>query len=454
MARRPRIYNSKAKTAHSLPEIGSIGLNTNSGMVYEEFIPKLRWPRAGKIYKEMSDNDPVVGAILFVAKQLIRNVSWSVHAASEDMEDVRAAAFVAQCMEDMSSSWNDTIAEILSMLAYGWSWHEIVYKKREGYNRDPRRNSKYSDGLIGWRKLPVRSQDTLWGWKFDPHDGSVIGMIQHVGTTGQVIIPIEKSILFRTETVRGNPEGKSLLRNAYRPWYFKKHIEEIEGIGIERDLAGLPVLIPPESIDLWNEEDPDMKRIRTYAETLVQGVRRDQNEGILLPHGWELKLLSTQSGRQFDTNAIINRYDQRIAITLLADIVMLGADKVGSFALAKVKRSLLGTALDAITSSIAEVFNRYAIPRLIRLNPFNVTDYPKLKASQIEAPDLNEIGNYIQKLSGARMPLFPDTELENHLRQIAQLPARPEDFSPYSPAKTGSPDNTGGEKNKGKEEDD
>ena len=37
--------------------------------------------------------------------------------------------------------------------------------------------------------------------------------------------------------------------------------------------------------------------------------------------GWEFKLLSSVSGRQFDLNAIINRYDYRIAILILSDLV-------------------------------------------------------------------------------------------------------------------------------------
>ena len=52
---------------------------------------------------------------------------------------------------------------------------------------------------------------------------------------------MEKCLLFRTQTHKNNPEGRSILRNAYRSWYFKKRIEEIEGVGIERDLAGIPI---------------------------------------------------------------------------------------------------------------------------------------------------------------------------------------------------------------------
>jgi hypothetical protein len=36
-----------------------------------------------------------------------------------------------------------------------------------------------------------------------------------------------------------------MLRTAYRPWFMKKRLEEFESIGIERDLAGLPIMWLP-----------------------------------------------------------------------------------------------------------------------------------------------------------------------------------------------------------------
>ncbi|NMA23970.1 MAG: hypothetical protein GX938_10755, partial [Spirochaetales bacterium] len=224
-------------------QLGTTGLKRYGPYVYEEFLPELRWPRAGKIYQEMSDNDPVIGAILYLAEMLIRGTSWSVEPASTSKEDTEAAEFLESCMNDMEMSWPDTISEILSMLTYGFSFHEILYKVRRGPNeRSPRYRSKYSDGRIGWRNLPIRSQDSLHGWVFNK-DNEVVAFEQLAEPNYQkVIIPLSKGLLFRTRVTRNNPEGKSLLRNAYRPWFFKKHFEEIEGIGIERDLAGFPVL--------------------------------------------------------------------------------------------------------------------------------------------------------------------------------------------------------------------
>lgn len=410
----------KRVDAPAFREIGVTGLKQSSGGVYEEFIPKLRWPKAGEIYLEMSSNDPVITAILFSSRQLIRNVTWDVEPASQDDVDLEAAEFLKQCMNDMSLPWTDFVDDVTTLFEYGFSFHEIVYKRRQGEHKDSHRHSTFDDGRIGWRKLASRAQTSVHSWEFD-NEGGLQAVMQYT-PDGVKRIPISKSLLFRTTANKGNPEGKSLLRGAYRPWYFKKHIEEIEGIGIERDLAGLPVTTAPPGVDIFDKENPKAIEAKTAALQLVTSIRRDRNEGVVLPDGWKLELLSSGSSRQFDTNAVINRYDQRIAITMLADIVMLGADKVGSFALAKVKQSMLSASLDAQLTSIADVLNRYAVARLFALNTFNVTALPKIICSSVVAPDLKELGDYIGKLSGSKMPLFPDINLENHLRRMADLP--------------------------------
>lgn len=408
-------------------ELGRSGLRQMGGFVYEEFFRKLQWPHAGDVYQEMSSNDPVITAILFCCKMLLRQVGWRVESCSDAVADIECAQFVETCKDDMSETWTDFVDELSSYFAYGFSLHEIIYKKRLGPKENSSKRSQYNDGRIGWRKLPGRRQTTLFNWDFDPADGGLQGVTQ-LYDGKRLYLPIQRCLLFRTSALNGNPEGISFLRGAYRPWYFKKHIEEVEGIGIERDLAGLPVIVAPEGVDLDNKEDLKAIEARNRAMALVTSIRRDRNDGVVLTAGWELKLLSAGGSRQFDTNAVINRYDQRIAITLLADIIMLGADKVGSFALAKVKQSLLATALDAQLTGICEVLNRYAIPRLIDLNIFpGITGYPKFVCNSVVAPDLNELGTFIGKLAGAKMPLFPDLDLENHVRGLAGFPLTSED---------------------------
>ena len=416
-------------------EIGRIGVKRYGGRFYEEFLRELQGINGVRVYEEMSENDDVVGSILFAIKMLIRQADWSVQAASGEEVDQNAAEFVESCLHDMSATWTDTISEILSFLTYGWSIHEIVYKRRMGRKKDPRLNSKYSDGLIGWQKLPIRSQESFYQWEYDDSD-NLIGFTQIPAPSFKLItIPIDKLILFRTESRKDNPEGKSILRNAYRSWYFKKRIQEIEGIGIERDLAGFPVLTAPQGVDIWSTTDPDMQSLLAACNQFVQNIRRDSMEGLTLPEGWKLELLSTGSRRQFDTSAIIERYDTRMAMTVLADFVFLGHQNAGSWALSSDKTELFAMAIGAFLDIICETFNRKAIPQLIDINGSafdGISDYPRLIHGDIETNDLDKLGNFFEKMTGIGA-ITPTSDDEDYLRRQAGLPDRVEDFNDIEP---------------------
>ncbi len=418
-----KVTQISKQLATDFSEIGVTGLQRFGRDVHEEFLRELQGMRGMKIYREMSNNDAVIGALLFAFQYLARQVTWRMEPASEEEADKAKAEFIWDALNDMSFSFVDTLSEIFSMLTFGWSWFEVVFKRRQGDQRDPSRRSKFNDNKIGWRKWGIRAQETLWGWEFD-EDGGIQAMIQVAAPDFQQhIIPIQKSLLFRTSTHKNNPEGFSMLRRAYRSWFFKKRIEEIEGIGIERDLAGLPQLIPPEGVDLFNPNDAQAAALLLRAERMVRNIRRDEQEGIVLPHGWEVKLLSTGGRRQFDTNAIIGRYDQRIAMSVLADFILVGHERVGSFALSESKTHLFAVALGSFLDIIAEVINVHAIPQLLRLNGESVENPPELVHGDVEDPDLAAIGTFVTQLSQAGIDLSDDS-MERHLRQVANFPER------------------------------
>lgn len=411
-------------------ELGRLGQKRYGGIFYEEFLRELRGRKGIAVFQEMSENDDTIGALLFAVEMLMQQATWDVQSAGNTPADKEAQEFVLSCMGDMSETWSDTISEILSFLTYGWSAHEIVYKRRCGKRKDPRLRSKYTDGLIGWQKLPIRSQDTLYEWTYDEND-NIIGLVQNPPPDyGLINIPVEKLLLFKTKSRKSNPEGRSILRNAYRDWYFKRRIQEIEGIGIERDLAGLPVLKAPPNLDIWNDEDEEYARMRASAEQIVQNIRRDSLEGIVIPDGWELSLLSTGGQRQFDTTAIIERYDSRIAMTCMADFILLGHQQVGSFALSSDKTKMFAMAIGSYLNIICEVFNNQAIPALIDLNGDHfagITDYPKLVHGDVEDANLDKLGDFIGKMVNCGV-LLPDEGIEDFARQQAGLPERVDDW--------------------------
>ena len=414
-----------------MTEIGETGLREFSGWIREEWLTQLKNRTVRfRIYDEMRMNDPVIGAMLFVMEMVARSVSWAVIPASEnDQEDIDVADFVESCMHDMSHTWTDLIAEIFTMLWAGFSYHELVYKRRSGTTANP--SSRHDDGRIGWRKIPIRAQRYVERWEFD-EEGGIEGGYQRKIKGGEVFIPIEKALLFRTTLDKNNPEGRSALRNVYRHWYMKKRIEEIEGIGIERDLAGLPVISANNAL----LKEKGNEALQDNYEKIVRNIRMDEMAGIVLPFLRDpktgerevfLELLSTGGSRQFDTDKIINRYDSRILMTVMADFIMMGHEKVGSFALTDNKTHMFAVAMNAMLDEPTEVFNRHGIPRLLRLNGIDQDRQPKLQHGDIETPDLDKLSKLIRELTGAGMPLFPDDELENTIRGYMGFPEKPED---------------------------
>lgn len=401
-----------------------------------EFLPQLRGRRGIELLREMSQNDALIGAILFGITMLLRQVDWRVDPyidpdtgeASDD--DLDRADFLNSCMDDMSITWPQVVSNALTMLPYGHAWLEIVYKRREttdvGASGD--RRTRYPDGKIGWRKLVLVPQETITDWELDDHGG--VQAIVQGGSYGEdrVRIPIEKSVLFRTDN--RSPKGTSVLRTTVESWYFRKRLREVEGIGIERDLAGLPVFY----VDVDTYQNPS--KLAEY-QNIVRNIRRDEQEGVILPAMVgddgkvikiaELTLLSSAGSRQFDTNAIIARYTREIAMALLQDVMLLGHEKVGTQALASEKRDLSDTALGAWLLDIAATMNAHLVPRLFALNGVQDGRLPMLVAGELRPTDVAEFTESLERASGSGFVFSDDPEVEAEVRRRLDLPEmRPE----------------------------
>lgn len=416
----------------NMSEIGSTGIKRAGGYVQEEFLRELQGPRWYRTVREMQQ-DAVIGGVLLAIELSLRQVETNVDPVDDTPQAAEVAEFIDGCLDDLSSSWADTLSEILSCLPYGWAYLELVYKRRTGDNKDSGKASKYDDGRVGWRKWAIRSQDSLDRWEFDER-GGLQGMWQYQDNGPAVLIPIDKALLFRTSTYKGNPEGKGVLRNAYTSWYYKRNIGRIEAIGIERDLAGLPVIyMPPEYLS--GNATAEQKALFAAMKELVTNIRRDEQEGVIMPMAYvetangisgnkmfELTLLSSGGERQFDTDKIIARYNQQITMSMLADFIMLGHEQVGSYALSATKSSLFKTALEAWLHAIADVINMHAIPRLMRLNGMPMALVPRMKFGKVGEVTLEDVTAWVDSVAKAGAQLFPHFETENHLRGLVGLP--------------------------------
>ena len=432
--------------------------------VYEEFLRELQGPAGMKLYKEQANNCPVTGAILYAAQHLARGTTARIDPANRKGANPRDAMRVADrvsgaLFDDLETTWPDTLSEILSMLTFGWGLMEVSWKRCNGMEPPrpesfgesimppPRGDisgptgqgepppaftpSKFDDGWMTWRSWGLRAQETLFMWEWDANSRATV-MQQMAPPDFKVRrIPIKKCLHFRTQVAKQNPEGVSLLRHSMPSYLMKKNIQWVEGVGVERDLAGYPVFqvkepdpnkrwVPP---DIWNPNDANAVRVLAQLKTMARSVKRDDQEGMVLPWWIDFKLTSAGgTRRQFDTNQIITRYEQRILMSLLADFIMLGHDAVGSKALGETKNDLFTQALKSIMNIVASVINRFAIPELLRFNGVPQELAPTLVFGDVESVTLKELGEYVRNLAQSGMPMFPDGDLENFLRDAAKMP--------------------------------
>jgi hypothetical protein len=421
----------------SFSDLGSSGLRQFSGWVREEFLQQLVGLQGARVYREMADNSAAVGSILFAISQAMRKVEWRTQPKDNSPAAQEAADFAESLRFDMSHTWDDFIAETLSMLTYGFAPHEIVYKRRNG--KSPARGepgSNYNDGRIGIRRLPIRGQDTIFKWFFD-ENGTVTGLTQQPWVGTLIDIPIEKLLLFRPTSHKGNPEGRSILRNSYRPYYFIKRLEELEAIMIER-FGGLPVLtMPSQMLEAANSGDAVATQIVNEYKRMVRNVRIDEQMGLIIPSDvyqnangptsarmFEFKLVTPEGGGKGSVNPelAIERYKLEVLTSVLADFLTLGHSSRGTQSLAISKVDMFFQAIEGWLNSIAAVLNRFLLPRLWRLNGMDLTTMPEWIPDLAQRIDLDSLGTYVLALAQAGMTMFPDEDLENYLRDAAGMP--------------------------------
>lgn len=418
-----------------LGEIGTLGLKQVNGRIYEESRRELRYPEAAKTFRLMAQ-DATVSSALSLFEMMVSQVEWEVDTGTEpDAAMQEKAKFLKECMSDMDHTWREFIKELTSEFTYGYSVHEKVFRRRLHTA-----GSKYNDGKIGIKKLPVRSQDTLVEWLYSGDGRDLIGVKQSLAAvengvrysnlaaflgSSDIIIPRKKFLLFRVDPKRDNPEGQSPLRNCYFAWKYRTMIEEQEAVGVTRDMNGMPTLyIPPRYMSV--DASPAEKDIYEYYKRIIRNIQNNEQSGMILPQAFDpdsrqplfkFELTSTQGSKMYDTDAIIRRWDNKILMTLFADMLKMGQDQVGSYSLAGAKTNIMSLAIESRLKEIEDVLNTDLVPQLFALNGYALDEeLPKLCYGELDRIDLEEYSKAIQRIFSVAAIEF-DRPIANRIRR-------------------------------------
>jgi len=417
--------------------LGVAGDNTRNGQIRsDEFLPELRGKRAIKKYREMRENDSTIGAVMYAVEQILRDVDLGLKPADDSEAAQREADFVESVLEDMEHTLDDHVSESLSFLSYGFSWFEVVYKRRDGKGtQNPKKRSKYNDGRIGVRKIASRAPWTVSRFEVDQKTGEILGMHQEGSYGNQKhYIPSRKSLYYRTTSINNDPSGRPIIRNAYTSYEFLNNLQSIEAIAVERELAGIPVARVPAEY-LSNDATVAQRGFVQGLQSILRDVKFNEQGYIIVPSDTypgkegeptntrmvDVELMSSQGTRNIDIDPIVRRYQHDIARSVLSEFLMLGSSG-GSYALSKSKTDLFLRALESYIQTIVDVLNKQLVERLWDLNGLDYDLMPKIVAGDVAPHDLKELGSYLRNLNGADINLASQPDIVDALLDNAELP--------------------------------
>lgn len=436
---------AKLSESFSKIELGAYGQNVLTGELYaDEILSELKGIKGIKKYREMRDNSATIGALMYAIEQVLRDVDIKVKPANDSEEAKKEAEFVESVLEDMEHSLDDHIAESLSVLTFGFSWFEQVYKVRGGPSaRTGKKKSKYNDGRIGIKKLAIRAPWTIQKFDMDKATGQCLGVFQQ-GTTNHnaCYIPSNKSLVYRTTTLNGDPAGRSVLRNAYSSYKYLTSLQAIEAIAVERELHGVPIgRIPAEF--LHPDASDSQKAVRQQMEIILRDLKLNEQGFALIPSDvyvdtdgkpsnarlMDIELITSQGSRSVQIDPIIQRYQHDIARSVMSEFLMLGSGSTGSYALSKSKTDLFLRSMESYIDIIVDTLNKQLVERLWEINGLDYDLMPELEAGDVAPHDLKELGSYLRNLNGANIDLSDQVHIINALLENAELPeVDPEEY--------------------------
>ncbi len=398
-------------SAPALKLLGVRGLKNLGGRIQEEYLAALRsWSVEVKHYLEMRD-DATIGTLLDAIKLPLLAADIEAIAASEDGVDVKAADFLRANLFGMTGqSWRAHMTDALECLDFGYFVGEMVLEKRE-------------DGRLWLRNIDPRGQETLEQWQFDVDDpDKAVAYIQRDPDTGKLLtVPLEKCVHVTWQGRKGNPQGKSVLRAVYRPWRFCKDMENLEGIGVERDVGGMPVLELPEGyVDTGASETSDLGKIKAALKAL----RIDEASYMIIPPGSTLTAYGSVA-KAYDIGAIIERKQKEILGRFFAQFLKLGMAEVGTQALVKGSQDFFMLALISIEQTILEAWNGQLVPYLFKYNDFGVKQLPQITWANPGQVDLKAWVDAYAAGVNAKL-VTPVREDEIKFRALADMPDLPE----------------------------
>ena len=395
------IFGSKTAVSQDKPltksqllkVVGDPGTERYSGYFKEEPSPIWQDSQRAEIVEEMRRTDATVKAALNALKAPILATTWSVETADDTPEGEELREFVEKGLFAMSGrTWKEFLREALTYFDFGFSVFEEVWAVKEG--------------KIVLQDLEPRIQSSIQNWKLD--DGRA-GIYQQVSSdeveNSNMQIPMDKLLVLTNDKEGVDYTGQSVLKSAYKHYYYKDKLYRISAISAERYGVGVPVVTLPSGA---GEEE------QAEAEAMGRQLRANERSYIVLPsENWQITILTPEGNPHGDAiEKQVAHHDRMILMSMLATFLNLGSDSAGSYALSKDQSSFFLKHVEDKAVYVAEQIQKQVITRMLYygfkdkpsvMQKLEDGLIPKLTFASLGDIDYKEMSEVLKNLSDTGM---------------------------------------------------
>lgn len=388
------------------------GFAVVSGSPENDYAEEWRFPNLVTTARVMMADPQIAKEIRCIRFPLI-NAPWVYEPASDDARDIEVADFcnavlLTQDTErfgpefHLATPWRQRLGEILRFLIFGFS-HFCRTERREG---------RYT--LIADLKyLLPESIDASGFLCEDESNPDILTAIlrSYVDAQGDSItrqrVTMDKIVWYTFDQEGGNFLGRPLLRDMFKPFYYKDRKERLEMINTQKTKVGIPYAMARK-----DATQPDKDKLADLAKSMRMGdferIWAQISEGD--DFGWKE---GGTSDKGFP--AAIERHNQEIATAGLSQFMELGnTDASSNRGLAGTKAGFASLMIGAISGMIPEM-EMQNVRYLCDINYPGLKRYPTLKCGEIDPMEKTRaIPEALTAIKQARD--LGDVELENEVR--------------------------------------
>lgn len=426
--------------------LGTTGVRHYGGELYSnERDPRLSGVNKYLLFSEMMANTAIVGAGIRYFLNLLAKARWRVEASDpSDPVSVERAAWFKTQLTNLETPWPRVVKRAAMYKFYGFSIQEWTVGKDE------------ATGYLTLRDVSPRPQATIYKWDIDSH-GKVRGVIQRDPLTfTDIPLPRHKLLYVVDDALDTQPDGLGLLRHVVKAANRLQRLEDLEAMGYETDLRGIPLIQAP--LALLNElvekkviTEEAASALLTPLEQFASNHIRAHNTGLLYDSSpytsadeaatpvantpqWAISLLRGGNQGLIEVSTAIKRINFEIARTLGVEALMLGSDGRGSFALSRDKTITFTLVVDGTLSEIAESVHDDIATPLWRMNGWDLSTLPVFRTDVIQFRDIESVANTLYRLAQAGVPVSRLDEAVGEMYDQLGLTRLDPDLAPLSGA--------------------